>query len=146
MLIKPDENGKFRTNQLPTKAMLVIRILVGIYLYYLVFQLRNAFVPPIATENIPIIIASVAFVIFGAIVIIFSIRDLSSGRFQGGALDSEVLDDYAVKHIEGLDAPIESADTDYISPQNLQKKSSDSAEPSDDFDPHNVVYKKKKKD
>lgn len=136
-LIKPDENGKYPKQALPSRLLLAIRMIVAIYLLYLVFGLRDSFVPPIEKEDITIIIAAIIFTIAAIIIIFFSVRSLMTGRYQGGALDADVLDDDAVKHIEGLDNPEN---------EPIAHTPSSSSEPVDEFDPHNVVYKHKKFD
>jgi len=148
MFIKPDENGKYPTRYLPTRLMLAIRILVGLYLFYLVYQLRGSIIPPIAKENIVIAIAAYVFVIVAIIIIFFSVKDLMSGKFQGGELDAEVLEDDAVKHIDGLDKPKDTTNDSIMAKANsvphVEDNEQDSAPDDDPYDPHNVVFKKKK--
>ena len=139
-----EKNTKYPSRKLPTRIMLSIRIILGGYLMYLAYGLRESFVLPIAKENIIFIIAAVAFVIVGILIIFFSISDLKNGKFQGGEMDAEVLADDAVKHIEDLDKPIDDNVQNDSSENPAAASSNIAVDSSDPYDPHNVVFKKKR--
>ena len=96
MFITPDENGKYSSKKIPNRLMLTMRIVIGVYLYYLIFQLRESFLNPY--ENIFIILACIAFAIAATLVIISSLSKLNRGYYQGGALDADVIEDEFYPH------------------------------------------------
>ncbi len=70
-----------------TSMMLIIRIAVGGYLEYLAFSLKDSIEMPVNSSNLLIVIATVVFLIAGLLFIIFPLRDLLQGRYEGGVND-----------------------------------------------------------
>lgn len=77
---------------IPTRSMLNIRILAGIYLIYLVVQLYKGMRDAAGPHSIWMIAAMAAFTVVGAALLFFSIRSLIIGRFAGGAMFPEEAD------------------------------------------------------
>lgn len=75
---------------LPTKGMLVMKIAVAVYLYYLAFDLREHFISPQTRSDFIIIAAVILFIVGATFVVITSGKDLMTGRYEGGALDPSV--------------------------------------------------------
>lgn len=86
-------NDKKKT--LVPKSSLVIRVVAGMYLMYLAYQLVTGLSSNTA-ENAPMwvsITAAVVFAICGVIMVFFSGRDFLKGNFQGGIMDDSAKDD-----------------------------------------------------
>lgn len=99
--------------KLPTKLMLTIRLIIGCYLYYLVYDLRGSLLPP-NTDTV-MLIAAILFLVGGGIVIVFSLRDLITGRYIGGALDDSDTDNDSITDNNGIeDIQTEASDNDDI--------------------------------
>lgn len=70
-----------------TSIILIIRIAVGGYLDYLAFSLYDSLEMPIGSNNIVFVIATAVFFIAGLVLVVFSLRDLLMGRYEGGIND-----------------------------------------------------------
>lgn len=69
------------------KSTLIIRLVAGMYLIYLAYEL---FMGLNATDGAPAgvsVAAAVVFVVCGLILVIFSGKDFLKGNFQGGIMD-----------------------------------------------------------
>ena len=69
------------------KSTLIIRLVAGLYLIYLAYEL---FMGLNAADGAPMgvsIAAAVVFVVCGLILVIFSGKDFLKGNFQGGIMD-----------------------------------------------------------
>jgi len=117
--MKPDENGKYTTEKLSPKMSHIIKIVLGLYLFYLVYELRENFYLPIQKENLLFVIASIVFSVVAVIIIFFSAKNLIIGKYKGGALDAGMAGTSANE-----------AQTDKLNADT-------------ECDPHNVVYKEK---
>lgn len=81
-----DFNKLTNRPSMPTKIMLTIRLIVGGYLIYLAYDIRESVFSP--DGNIVFIIAAIIFIVCGGIIVAFSARDLLTGRYLGGPLDT----------------------------------------------------------
>lgn len=77
-----------KKGKLSTKASLMIRILVGAYLIYILIELFPKIFISVGVEKIIFTCAVILFACSGIAMIIFSIKDLLTGKYEGGALDS----------------------------------------------------------
>ena len=72
---------------LTTKSSLIIRLIAGMYLVYLAYEL---FMGLNEAEGAPIAVAvgaAIIFVICGVVLVFVSGRDFLKGNFQGGIMD-----------------------------------------------------------
>ena len=79
------EKNKKKT--LLPKSSLIIRLIAGMYLIYLAYEL---FMGLNAADGAPTIVsvgAAVLFLICGLILVFFSGKDFLKGNFQGGVMD-----------------------------------------------------------
>lgn len=90
---KEGYEGKKKAGYLPTRLSLTIRLLVAAYLVYIVYSLKGVNEKYAGTELVFFIIAMVAFSIIAVFLIIHSLRALSTGRYVGGAMDTDSMDD-----------------------------------------------------
>jgi len=77
------------TDKLPNQLLLTCRTLVGGYLFYLAYGLKDSIISP-ETEikmRVIYIIVVIVFALFGAAFIYDSVRNLMIGRYVGGKLD-----------------------------------------------------------
>lgn len=85
------EGGK--KTYLPTKISLTIRLMVAVYLFYIVYSLRDVTQKYSGGELAFFFVAIAAFVVIGLILIIHSARALAMGKYVGGAMDHEDSDE-----------------------------------------------------
>ena len=78
------------TAKLPTKAGLMIRLLVSAYLIYIIYSMRDVGTRYSGRELGFYIAILVIFAICALLLTLFSIRDLVKGRYADGALDVEM--------------------------------------------------------
>lgn len=81
--------SKDKKKPLIPKSSLVIRVVAGMYLIYLSYQLVMGLGSNTA-ENAPMavsIMAAVVFAVCGVIMVFFSGRDFLKGNYQGGIMD-----------------------------------------------------------
>jgi hypothetical protein len=78
---------------LPTRLSLMIRLFVAAYLVYIVYSLKDVTKKYAGTELVFFIIAMIAFSIIAVFLIVHSLRALSAGRYVGGAMDVDNLND-----------------------------------------------------
>ena len=74
-----------------TKSGLIIRLIAGMYLFYLAYELFMGLGENIsdgAPKGVSVAVA-VIFVIFGFIFVFFSGRDFLNGNYQGGIMDTK---------------------------------------------------------
>lgn len=105
---------------MPTKLMLTIRLVIGVYLFYLVYDIRDSIFS--SEGNLFFIIIAILFIVCGGIIVVFSAKDLLSGRYLGGPLDpdrdasdtesgadtvEDAIDESAVSEIEVDASPAE---------------------------------------
>lgn len=83
------DTDKKEIKYVPTKGMLNVRILAGVYLLYLVYQMYQGLAGAAETEKIFMIAATAAFLIVGILLIGFSVRSLKNGRYVGGSMFPE---------------------------------------------------------
>ena len=79
------EKNKKKT--LLPKSSLIIRLIAGMYLIYLAYEL---FMGLNAADGVPVMVsvgAAVLFLICGLILVFFSGKDFLKGNFQGGIMD-----------------------------------------------------------
>ena len=79
-----------KSTKLPTKAGLMIRLLVVAYIVYIIYSMRDVGSRYSGAELGFYIAVLVVFAICGLILAIFSIRDLLKGNYAGGAMDLEM--------------------------------------------------------
>lgn len=84
------KDRKIEHKFLPTKAMLFIRILLGGYLLYTSYSLIESVFSIQGTEFVFLLLALIAFVLFGCGFIFFSLKGLKNGKYKGGAMDADV--------------------------------------------------------
>lgn len=75
-----------------TKASLIIRLIAGMYLIYLAYELLMG----LGTEGAPkalVIGAAVIFAVFGIVLALVSGKDFLKGNFQGGIMDVQAIED-----------------------------------------------------
>lgn len=84
---------------IPTRGMLNVRILAGVYLLYLVYRMYQGLASSAGTERLFMIAAVIVFLVIGALLIVFSALSLKKGRYAGGAMfpDPESLQSRAEK-------------------------------------------------
>ena len=78
---------------LTTKSSLVIRLVAGMYLMYLAYQL---FIGLNTSDGAPIAVvigAAVIFAVCGVILVVFSGRAFLKGEYQGGIMDVSETED-----------------------------------------------------
>lgn len=90
-------NGKIPSKFLPTKFMLTARVLVGGYLLYTAYSLIEGVVGGEGRDKYFLGAFMVAFTIIGILLLLFSGRDLLSGKYVGGALDGGEIAEEAEK-------------------------------------------------
>ncbi|TCL56930.1 hypothetical protein EDD76_110103 [Kineothrix alysoides] len=78
---------------LPTKLSLMIRLFVAAYLVYIVYSLKDVTEKYAGTELVFFIIAMIAFSIIAVFLIVHSLRALSAGKYVGGTMDVDNLND-----------------------------------------------------
>lgn len=72
---------------LVSKSTLIIRLIAGMYLLYLAYEL---FMGLNATDGAPVMVslaAAIGFAIIGLILVFFSGKDFIKGNFEGGIMD-----------------------------------------------------------
>lgn len=84
--------NKKEAKYIPTKAMLNVRILAGVYLLFLVYQMYQGLDTTVGSEKTFMIAAVVVFLAAGILLIVFSARALKIGRYIGGAMFPESKD------------------------------------------------------
>lgn len=74
----------------PTQLMLYARLLVGGYLYYTVYSLISGggIKEAQGLSKVFFIVAAVAFVVIGGILMVISAKALLEGRYEGGKMDT----------------------------------------------------------
>ncbi len=90
---KEGHEEKKKANYLPTRLSLMIRLFVAAYLVYIVYSLKDVSEKYAGTELVFFIIAMIAFSIIAVFLIVHSLRALSAGRYVGGAMDVDNLND-----------------------------------------------------
>ncbi len=82
-----EDQTQKKSVKLPTKVTLTIRVLVGGYLLYTAYSLREAIQTSVGREHIFFLLFTVLFVLCGVFLVLHSGRELLRGRYVGGALD-----------------------------------------------------------
>lgn len=82
------QTEKIASKYLPTKAMLIVRILVGGYLFYTAYSLIEGVKSVRGGELVFLCAAMAAFVAFGIGFILFSVKSLKAGKYKGGSMDA----------------------------------------------------------
>ncbi len=90
---KGGHEEKKKANYLPTRLSLMIRLFVAAYLVYIVYSLKDVTEKYAGTELVFFIIAMIAFSIIAVFLIVHSLRALSAGKYVGGAMDADNLND-----------------------------------------------------
>lgn len=87
---------------IPTRGMLNVRILAGVYLLYLVWRMYQGLAAAAGAERLFMIAATIAFLVIGALLIVFSALSLKKGRYAGGSMfpDPESLQSRAENKAE----------------------------------------------
>lgn len=83
------QEGKTSGKYLPTKFMLTVRVLVGVYLVYTSYSLIGGVMNGEGRDKYFLGIFMVAFAVIGVLLTIFAGRDLLRGKYIGGLLDEE---------------------------------------------------------
>ena len=81
-------NKKIETKFLPSKFMLMVRMLVGAYLLYTSYTLVQSLIAGTAKNKYVFAVVVVLFTIIGIGLIIVSLWHMYKGRYVGGALDA----------------------------------------------------------
>ena len=79
--------------QLTTKSSLIIRLIAGMYLVYLAYELFMGLNETGGAPTALIIGAAVIFIIFGVMLVIVSGKAFLKGEFQGGIMDNSMAED-----------------------------------------------------
>lgn len=95
---------KIETRLLPTKFSLTIRILVGAYLIYVSYSLIEGVQTSAGREQLFLGFFLVAFAIIGVLLIAFSGKAMTEGRYVDGALDAGEESDEDAIASDGADA------------------------------------------
>jgi len=83
-----NKNEKISTKLLPTKFMLMARLLVGGYLVYTAYELIEGVMTGEGRDKYFLGIFMVAFTIIGILLMIYSGRDIMRGKYVGGEMDA----------------------------------------------------------
>lgn len=75
------------SDKLPNQLLLTCRTLVGGYLFYLAYELKDSVKNGDEKMRVILIVAIVVFAVFGALFLYDSLRNLIIGRYVGGKLD-----------------------------------------------------------
>lgn len=75
------------TSYLPNKVTLILRVMVGGYLVYTAWSLKDSFQTHTGTELAFFIIFAVLFALIGAFLLIVSGYALYKGKYAGGTMD-----------------------------------------------------------
>ena len=76
------------SDKLPTQLLLTCRTLVGGYLYYITYGIKDGILNPESQKmQLALIVAAIVFLVFGFIFMYASLRNLVIGRYVGGKLD-----------------------------------------------------------
>lgn len=75
------------SGRVPSKTSLLIRILVGGYLLYTLFELVPKMFVSSGIEKIVFMCAVLVFSISGLCLVLLSLRSLITGKYEGGSLD-----------------------------------------------------------
>jgi len=76
------------SDKLPTQLLLTCRTLVGGYLYYIAYGLKDGIMNPESQKmQMALIAAVIVFLVFGFLFMYASLRNLVLGRYVGGKLD-----------------------------------------------------------
>lgn len=76
---------------LPSKMMVMVRLLLGGYLVYTSYELIKPIIIKEATNELFNISFAILFVVAGIIIIFFSAKSLKIGKYIGGALDQSIV-------------------------------------------------------
>lgn len=76
-------------NYKPTKMTLVIRIAVGFYLLYTAYSLIGGILASTGNEKLFLLIAAVAFVFIGVLLVFFAGRSLMDGNYAASSKNTE---------------------------------------------------------
>ena len=82
-------NDSKGTAKLPNQMNLYIRIMVAAYFIYLGFSFGDVWNRYVGAELIFYLLFMIGFVIIGLIISVLSVKDLVTGRYVGGKLDSD---------------------------------------------------------
>jgi len=80
-----NNNEKKSKRYLPTQSMLSIRVVVGVYLIYLAYDIANT--EALTVSRIGIILFCILFVIAGIVLVITTVRSFIRGEYIGGKAD-----------------------------------------------------------
>ena len=87
-----------KTAKLPTKAGLMVRLLVVAYLAYIIYSMKDVGTKYSGAELGFYIAVLVVFAVCGLLLAVLSVRDLLQGRYAGGALDTETDTEVLEEH------------------------------------------------
>ena len=85
--------AKDNKRPLTTKSSLIIRLIAGMYLIYLAYELFMGLNSAEGAPKALVIGAAVIFIIFGAVLAIVSGKAFLKGEFQGGIMDTSAAED-----------------------------------------------------
>lgn len=97
--MKKDEKRVYRL----TKGSYVVRILVGAYLLYTVYELVNNWQECSGLTLILSVLGTILFVVLGVFFVIQSIYMLRTGRYAGGAMDAGIEGEEKAENKESLE-------------------------------------------
>lgn len=89
-MINKDNEKKENLNYLPSKMMLMVRILLGGYLIYTAYELTDAIVKGEATNKLFNIAFAIIFILAGVVMLFFSIKSFKTGKYIGGIMDQSL--------------------------------------------------------
>lgn len=122
-----DENKK---SYLPTKRSLIIRIAVGLYLFYTAYSLREAPAQQSGGEKIVFIVFILIFTLLAIFLCVHSVRSFMTGKYEGGALDNSMKEEIEeVEEDTSLTQEIEEVKEETSQTKEEKENLSDESEP-----------------
>lgn len=85
--LKEQQNKNYR---LPSKMGMVFRGVIGCYILYLSYKLLGSAANGQGVDKIIFTVCCVAFLIFGAVLLILSVKHLMKGEYDGGISDKAI--------------------------------------------------------
>ena len=123
-----EQKEKIESKYLSTKGMLMIRIIAGAYLVYTAYTLFQGLNDNEGALYFIFLLAIKICAIVGSLLVVFSAKDIKNGKYIGGDLDANALDDEEiaevnqVEEIERVEKTDETKDFDLNnSDENLDK-------------------------
>lgn len=83
-----EKKDKGKRGSLPTQMNLVIRIVAGVYLFYLAYSIYGNTGEIQGMERVFFLLVAVLFVVIGAGIVFLSLRAMQRGEYVGGSADT----------------------------------------------------------